>query len=670
MAQNNLKNYVSQMIHGMHVRKHRKLVLAINYYKGLASEYDHQDQTYLENRLKRIDGYFEDEVSVLKKRVDDVTRNDEKKEQAIKRYDEKAYWARRKYKTAEAKKALGQVLENMLQQYDQIAASKRQEFINQLDVKYPHQVIEDKRIYLEKIKKREDVKSKRKERISKIYQKRHESFLTFQKKNEKRLLELTHKADGLKVLIEQYNEDKLTRDEFKLNQLKQQLSQVMAQSMTQAYIDKKNKKITELKSQLNTINDQRTLWLSIYKGRKEKQESLLAQLNEKLLQKQKLKQDQLTAFKERLLTSLKEKNLKDQELRIQIQKLDAKLSKKEQRILKKSEQDILRITKRINEKLESIEVMHKKKLSSLHMKEKEINALIDYYTNKVYHQRTIERLENQIDLIQTTAKLIHNPKIHLAISNLKMYFGGVKAVNDLSFDVKKGEVFGLIGPNGAGKTTVFNCLTQFYKATGGNMVFRNKEDHLVNLYEKKTHDMIKEGIARSFQNVELIWELTVLDNLLVAAHSLLVTNYVEHMLHDRKMKREEKVLRTKGMQILTTLGIQDYAFRSPYGLPYGILKKIELARTLMTDPSLIILDEPAAGLNDAETLELAKIIKAINKDYGITIFLVEHDMGLVMSICDTICAISFGKMIGIGTPKEIQNNPEVRKAYLGDDSDE
>jgi ABC-type branched-subunit amino acid transport system ATPase component len=266
--------------------------------------------------------------------------------------------------------------------------------------------------------------------------------------------------------------------------------------------------------------------------------------------------------------------------------------------------------------------------------------------------------------------MLKDQKIHLAISNLKMYFGGVKAVNDLSFDVKKGEVFGLIGPNGAGKTTVFNCLTQFYKATGGNMVFRNKEDHLVNLYEKKTHDMIKEGIARSFQNVELIWELTVLDNLLVAAHSLLVTNYVEHMLHDRKMKREEKVLRTKGMQILTTLGIQDYAFRSPYGLPYGILKKIELARTLMTDPSLIILDEPAAGLNDAETQDLAKIIKAINKDYGITIFLVEHDMGLVMSICDTICAISFGKMIGIGTPKEIQNNPEVRKAYLGDDSDE
>ena len=522
MAQNNLKNYVSQMIHGMHVRKHRKLILVINYYKGLASEYDHQDQTYLENRLSRIDRYYEDEVKGLKKRVDDVTRNDEKKEQAIKRYDEKAYWARRKYKTAEAKKALGQVLENILQQYDQVAASKRQEFINQLDVKYPHQSIENKQVYYDKIKKHETIKDTRKEKASLAYQKRHETFLNFQKKNEKRLLELTHKAEDLKVLIEQYNENKVKFDELKLQELSNRLESL-----------KQNTKIPE---------------------------------------------------------SLKER--------------------REQKLLE------------------------------------------------------------HIDLIQTQMRMLKDHKIHLAISNLKMYFGGVKAVNDLSFDVKKGEVFGLIGPNGAGKTTVFNCLTQFYKATGGNMVFRNKEDHLVNLYEKKTHDMIKEGIARSFQNVELIWELTVLDNLLVAAHSLLVTNYVEHMLHDRKMKREEKVLRTKGMQILTTLGIQDYAFRSPYGLPYGILKKIELARTLMTDPSLIILDEPAAGLNDAETLDLAKIIKAINKDYGITIFLVEHDMGLVMSICDTICAISFGKMIGIGTPKEIQNNPEVRKAYLGDDSDE
>ncbi|RJX26187.1 MAG: ABC transporter ATP-binding protein [Acholeplasma sp.] len=266
--------------------------------------------------------------------------------------------------------------------------------------------------------------------------------------------------------------------------------------------------------------------------------------------------------------------------------------------------------------------------------------------------------------------MLEEESIHLSLDHLKMYFGGVKAVNDLSFEVKRGEIFGLIGPNGAGKTTVFNCITQFYKATGGHIHFSNKEGYIVDLNDRKTHDMISEGIARSFQNVELIWELTVMDNLLVAAHSLLVSNYFEHMLHTKKVKREDLVLRTKAFHILKTLGIEEYAFRSPYGLPYGILKKIELARTLMTDPKLIILDEPAAGLNDAETKDLAKLIQTINRTMGITIFLVEHDMGLVMSICDTVCAISFGKMIGIGTPKDIQSNPEVRKAYLGEDNDD
>ena len=276
------------------------------------------------------------------------------------------------------------------------------------------------------------------------------------------------------------------------------------------------------------------------------------------------------------------------------------------------------------------------------------------------------------DLLSIENKILINDRadIQLSVSGLKMYFGGVKAVNDLTFDVKRGEVFGLIGPNGAGKTTVFNCITQFYKPTGGSIYFRNKVDDIVDLSKLQTHDMIRQGIARSFQNVELIWELTVLDNLLVAAHSLLLTDYLEHMIHSKKMLREETVLRTKGYQILKDLGIEAYAFRSPYGLPYGVLKKVELARTLMTDPSLIILDEPAAGLNDQETLEIAAVIKNINKNYGVTIFLVEHDMGLVMSICDRVCAISFGRKIALDVPKAIQQNHDVRVAYLGEEDDE
>jgi ABC-type branched-subunit amino acid transport system ATPase component len=310
---------------------------------------------------------------------------------------------------------------------------------------------------------------------------------------------------------------------------------------------------------------------------------------------------------------------------------------------------------------------YKNQLSTLNQSsssQKEVSS------NSKKNDKKIDKLTNNIINIETTLALIDNKDTQLSISNLKMFFGGIKAINDLSFDVKQGQIFGLIGPNGAGKTTVFNCITQFYKATSGSIVFRNKEGVVVDLNKLQTHDVIKEGIARSFQNVELIWELNVLDNLLAASHSLLVTNLLDHMVHTPRLSREEKVLRLKGLQTLESLGIAEYAYRYPYGLPYGILKKIELARTLMTNPSIIILDEPAAGLNDSETQDLAKMIKRINTDFQVTIFLVEHDMSLVMSICDTICAISFGKMLSIGTPRQIQNDPLVRKAYLGEDDDE
>lgn len=253
----------------------------------------------------------------------------------------------------------------------------------------------------------------------------------------------------------------------------------------------------------------------------------------------------------------------------------------------------------------------------------------------------------------------------LEIENLTMNFGGLKAVDSLSFDVKKGEIFGLIGPNGAGKTTVFNCITQFYKPTEGKIIFKNREHDIISLLDYKVHDVIKQGIVRTFQNVELIWELSILDNMLVGAHSLYRSKFFNHSFQTLSFKREEKILKMRAEKILKDLDLYVYKDFYPLGLPYGVLKKIELARTLMTNPSLIILDEPAAGLNDAETEGLAKTIKKIQKDYDTTIFLVEHDMGLVMSICDTICAISFGKKLAIGTPEEIQNHPVVKEAYLG-----
>jgi len=258
-------------------------------------------------------------------------------------------------------------------------------------------------------------------------------------------------------------------------------------------------------------------------------------------------------------------------------------------------------------------------------------------------------------------------EVILNLDHLTMRFGGLMAVNNLSFSVKRGEIFGLIGPNGAGKTTVFNCITQFYKPTSGNVYFRGRDEKTYRLNDEKVHNVTMHGIARTFQNVELVWELTVLDNLLVARTRRFKSGLFAQFLRLPKLMKEETKMREKAEYILNYLGLGMYKGLSPYGLPYGILKKIELARTLMNDPELIILDEPAAGLNDVETVDLARTIKRIKDDFHTTVFLVEHDMGLVMSICDTVCAISFGKLLGIGTPSEIQQNAQVKEAYLGGD---
>lgn len=255
--------------------------------------------------------------------------------------------------------------------------------------------------------------------------------------------------------------------------------------------------------------------------------------------------------------------------------------------------------------------------------------------------------------------------IVLNVEHLTMQFGGLKAVDDLSFKVKEGEIFGLIGPNGAGKTTVFNCITQFYKPTHGNLYFKEKNGNTIALTDLLVHNVVKKGIIRTFQNVELVKEITVMDNLLVAAHSQYHSNLFEQFLHLPILQKEEMAMRKKVEEVLDFLDLTNYKNMLCWGLPYGILKRIEIARTLMNNPQLIILDEPAAGLNDSETVELRAIIKKIQEKYKCTILLVEHDMGLVMDVCDTVCAISFGKLLGIGTPAEIQANKDVQAAYLG-----
>jgi branched-chain amino acid transport system ATP-binding protein len=255
--------------------------------------------------------------------------------------------------------------------------------------------------------------------------------------------------------------------------------------------------------------------------------------------------------------------------------------------------------------------------------------------------------------------------VALRLDGLCMYFGGLKAVNNLSFDVKKGEIFGLIGPNGAGKTTVFNCITQFYKPTSGEIWFNDRYGKTLRLNKYAVHNIIKTGIVRTFQNIELVTELTVLENLLIAAHTQYHSGFLAHMFFTPTLKRETEVLTQKALGILEKMNLLHLKDAFPVGMPYGVLKRIELARTLMADASLIILDEPAAGLNEKETEELTEMIKRISREYEVTIFLVEHDMGLVMDICEHICAVSFGEKLAYGTPKEIQESKEVQEAYLG-----
>lgn len=254
----------------------------------------------------------------------------------------------------------------------------------------------------------------------------------------------------------------------------------------------------------------------------------------------------------------------------------------------------------------------------------------------------------------------------LKFEDVTMQFGGLKAVDSLSFDVKENEILGIIGPNGAGKTTVFNCLTQFYKDYEGKILYHFQGEEFLDLNAYPVTDIIDLGIVRTFQNIELVPDLSVIDNVLIGAHTQFETGVFAHIFRTRKYKNEERTLRKKAMNILEFMNLDSIKDMPAGGQPYGTLKRIEIARTLMNNPKLIILDEPAAGLNESETRELAKIIYGIQEQYQASILVIEHDMSFVMDVCDRVCAINFGKFIAIDTPKKIQNHPEVQKAYLGE----
>jgi len=252
----------------------------------------------------------------------------------------------------------------------------------------------------------------------------------------------------------------------------------------------------------------------------------------------------------------------------------------------------------------------------------------------------------------------------LAVEELTVKFGGLTAVNALSFAVAAGTIHGLIGPNGAGKSTVFNCLSRFYEPAAGSISF---DGH--NLLNAPPHGVVKAGIVRTFQNVELFRGMTVLENVLVGQHSTFGGSFFQDMFATAKARAQEKAKREAALTTLELLGIADTANAYVGSLPYGKQKKVEVARALAANPKLLLLDEPAAGLNPQETYALGDLIVDLGRKLGVTVVLVEHDMTLVMRICDQITVMEFGRKIASGRPDEIRCNPAVIKAYLGEGED-
>lgn len=249
----------------------------------------------------------------------------------------------------------------------------------------------------------------------------------------------------------------------------------------------------------------------------------------------------------------------------------------------------------------------------------------------------------------------------LEVIKLGISFGGLRAVDDLSMKIEEGALVGLIGPNGAGKTTVFNMLTGVYRPTDGGIRLDNQ-----NLIGKKPHDICKLGVARTFQNIRLFQKLTVLDNVKVALHNQVTYNLFESMVHLGSYRKKEKEMDRRALEILKVFDLDHEAGNLAANLPYGKQRKLEIARALATDPKLLLLDEPAAGMNPNETRELMETISLVRKEYGVTILLIEHDMKLVQGICEYLYVLNFGKLLTEGEPKDVLNNPEVITAYLGD----
>ncbi len=258
----------------------------------------------------------------------------------------------------------------------------------------------------------------------------------------------------------------------------------------------------------------------------------------------------------------------------------------------------------------------------------------------------------------------------LNVKNLTMTFGGLKALDNVDITIEKGQIAALIGPNGAGKTTFFNCITGIYEPTTGQVDITPPGKSTQSLRGLKTNQVTERGLARTFQNIRLFQGMTVLENVMIGRHCRMKAGIFGAMVRPKSQKNEEKKATYASYEILEKIGLEQYVNEMAVNLPYGAQRRLEIARALATDPFLLLLDEPAAGMNPQETKELDDLIIWLRDNENLSILLIEHDMKLVMSLSDSIHVVDYGKKIAEGTPEEVKNNPEVIKAYLGDDSDD
>ena len=250
----------------------------------------------------------------------------------------------------------------------------------------------------------------------------------------------------------------------------------------------------------------------------------------------------------------------------------------------------------------------------------------------------------------------------LKVDNVSMVFGGLRAVSNLSMHIDEGELIGLIGPNGAGKTTAFNMITGVYTPTEGKVFFNGQQSS-----GKKSYQVTQMGMARTFQNIRLFSELSVIDNVKIAYNMHVTYNLADAIVRDGKYLSEEEFITQKALDLLKIFHLEEEAHEVAKNLPYGKQRRLEIARALATEPKLLLLDEPAAGMNPQETKELMEMIRWIRKEFNLSILLIEHDMGLVMGVCERIYVLEYGMKIAEGTPEEIKHNTRVIEAYLGEE---